>query len=71
MYVWRGENKTCMGFFCITSLRGLYLEGLIHGGAYFPNFAVFCQKNLKILNLSKNSSPKLFSAGRSRSIIDI
>ena len=25
------------GFFCVTSLRGLYLEGLIHGGAYFGN----------------------------------
>ena len=26
--------------FCITVLRGLYLEGLIHGGAYFRNFTV-------------------------------
>ena len=24
-----------------TSLGGLYLEGLIHGGAYFRNFTVF------------------------------
>ena len=30
-----------MGFFCVTSLGGLYLEGLIHGGAYFQNFMVF------------------------------
>ena len=29
------------GFFCFTSFRGLYLEGLIHGGAYFRNFMVF------------------------------
>ena len=29
------------GFFCITSLGGLYLEGLIHRGAYFRNFTVF------------------------------
>ena len=29
------------GFFCVTSLEGLYLEGLIHGGAYFRNFTVF------------------------------
>ena len=29
---WRG--------FCVTSLGGLYLEGLIHGGAYFRNFTV-------------------------------
>ena len=27
------------GFF-VTILRGLYLEGLIHGGAYFWNFTV-------------------------------
>ena len=23
------------GFFCVTGLRGLYLEGLIYGGAHF------------------------------------
>ena len=28
------------GFFCITILGGLYLEGLIHGGAYFRNFTL-------------------------------
>ena len=28
------------GFFCVTGLGGLYLEGLIHGGAYFRNFTV-------------------------------
>ena len=27
--------------FCVTSLGGLYLEGLIHRGAYFRNFTVF------------------------------
>ena len=26
--------------FCVTSLRGLYLEGLMHGEAYFQNFTV-------------------------------
>ena len=26
--------------FCVTSLRGLYLKGLIHGGTYFRNFTV-------------------------------
>ena len=26
--------------FCVTSLGGLYLEELIHGGAYFRNFTV-------------------------------
>ena len=25
----------------MTSLGGLYLEGLIHGGAYFRNFTVY------------------------------
>ena len=26
--------------FCVTGLGGLYLEGLIHGGAYFRNITV-------------------------------
>ena len=26
--------------FCVTGLGGLYLEGFIHGGAYFRNFTV-------------------------------
>ena len=29
------------GFWCNTGLGGLYLEGLIHGGAYFRNFTVY------------------------------
>ena len=29
--------------FCITSLGGLYLEGLIHRGAYFQNVTVLWQ----------------------------
>ena len=37
-YIWRG-NLTKV-FFCVTSLGGLYLKGLIHGGAYFRNFTV-------------------------------
>ena len=28
------------GFFCVDGLGGLYLEGLIHWGAYFRNFTV-------------------------------
>ena len=35
------EGRFNGGFF---SLEGLYLEGLIHGGACFRNFAVFIQK---------------------------
>ena len=27
--------------FCVMSLGGLYLEGLIHGGSYFRNFTVY------------------------------
>ena len=36
-YIRRGDLTE--GFF-FTSLGGLYLEGLIHGGAYFRNFTV-------------------------------
>ena len=39
-YIWRGDLTE--GFFCVTGLGGLYLEGFIHGGAYFRNFTVFC-----------------------------
>ena len=37
-------GATSRGFFrgfCVTILGGLYLEGLIHGGAYFRNFTVY------------------------------
>ena len=37
-YIWRGDLTE--GFF-VTILGGIYLEGLIHGGAYFRNFTVF------------------------------
>ena len=37
-YIWRGDLTE--GFLCYR-FGGLYLEGLIHGGAYFRNFAVF------------------------------
>ena len=36
-YIWRGDLT---GGFCVTNLRGLYLELLIHGGSYFRNFTV-------------------------------
>ena len=37
-YIWTGD---LMEGFCVTGLGGaLYLEGLIHGGAYFRNFTV-------------------------------
>ena len=37
-YIWRGDLTEG---FLRSGLRGLYLEGLIHGGAYFRNFKVF------------------------------
>ena len=36
-YIWRGNLTEG---FSITSLVGLYLQGLIHGGACFWNFTV-------------------------------
>ena len=39
-------------FFCVTGLGGgLYLEGLIHGGAYFRNFTVIFNTRREILYL--------------------
>ena len=39
-------------FFCIMSLEGLYLDGFIHGVAYFQNFTVFhvCKCTLAYLS---------------------
>ena len=37
-HIWRGDLTERV--FCVTRLGGLYLEGLIHGGAYFRNFTV-------------------------------
>ena len=36
-YIWRGDLTEGL---CVTGLGDLYLEGLIHGGAYFRNFTV-------------------------------
>ena len=46
-YIWRGDLTE--GFFCVTGLEGLYLEGPIHGGVYFRNFTVY-QLNISILS---------------------
>ena len=35
------EGAISQKVFCVTSLGGLYFEGLIHGGAYFWNFTVY------------------------------
>ena len=37
VFIRRGDLRRV---FYITGLGGLYLEGLIHGGAYFRNFTV-------------------------------
>ena len=37
--------------FCVTSLGGLYLEGRMHGGAYFRNFTVYYYAWLFVLVL--------------------
>ena len=39
LYIWKGDLRE--GFFCVTPLEGLYLEGLIHGWAYFWSCTVF------------------------------
>ena len=40
-YICRGDLTEG---FCVKSLGCLYLEGLLHGGAYFRNFTVFSPK---------------------------
>ena len=44
----RLEGRFNGRFFCVTSLGGFYLEGLIHGGAYFRNFTLFLHVNSKL-----------------------
>ena len=48
------EGQFNEGFFCVTGLGGLYLEGLIHGGAYFRNFMVLGLKSRLSFSLHKN-----------------
>ena len=44
------EGRFNGGFF-VFGLGGLYLEGLIHGGAYFRNFTVIFNTRREILYL--------------------
>ena len=49
-------------FFCITGLGGLYLERLIHEGAYFQNFMlchVICYHKEHAVCWAKNSLNKV------------
>ena len=45
-YIRRGDLTEV---FCVTSFKGLYLEGLIHGRAYFRNFTVYNIRSLRKL----------------------
>ena len=45
-YIWRGDLREGV---LNTSLGGLYLEGLIHGGAYFRNSTVYRQYRLTLV----------------------
>ena len=47
--IWRRD-------FCVTVLGGLYLEGLIHGGAYFRNFTVAFPVGTKSIRYCVNTS---------------
>ena len=42
------EGRFNEGFFCVSSLGAVYLEGLIHGGAYFRNFTVFSARVMSL-----------------------
>ena len=58
------EGQFNGGFFCVTSLGGLHLDGLTHGGAYFQNFMVFHLYGvslvfLTILHNVSNVSPSI------------
>ena len=45
----KGGGAISQRVFCVTRLGGLYLEGLIHGGAYFQNFTVYLDKYVPYL----------------------
>ena len=48
-YILGGDLTDGRTVFCVTSLGGLYLKGLIHEGAYFRNFTVLL---IHVLELS-------------------
>ena len=43
------EGRFNGGFFCVTSLGDIYVEGLVNGGAYFRNLTVNLKHNLSSL----------------------
>ena len=46
-YIWRGDLTE--GFFALPVWGASNLEGLIHEGAYFRNFTVFCTETVPVL----------------------
>ena len=46
--------------FCVTILGGLYLEGLIRGGAYFRNFTVCVHMHESKTKFERNSSQEYY-----------
>ena len=54
-YIWRGDLTEG---FCVTGLGGLYLERLIHGGAYFRNFTVIYYQSVGLFCLSRLLFPR-------------
>ena len=55
-YIWRDDFTE--GFFTLPVRGGgggLYLEGLIHGGAYFRNFTVFLEPEWALSQLSQST----------------
>ena len=52
-YIWRGRFNE--GFFALPVWRGLYLEGLIDGGAYFRNFTVWSVLSVEVCLIYSSS----------------
>ena len=48
-YIWKGDLTEV---FCVTGLEGLFLEGLIDGGAYFRNFTVSQRREVSVKHTS-------------------
>ena len=44
-YTWKGDLTEG---FCVTGVVSLFLEGLIHGGAYFRNFTVSRRREVSV-----------------------
>ena len=56
-------ERQCNGWVFALQVYGAYiiLEGLIHGGAYFPNCTVTCSSLLYIMLMIVREIPALYS----------